>query len=228
MHNSSSQLLSNGTKEELTAYLDELSSWMRDISIQLVVIDSLPVIPGLVVTIMGYIATQGFRLAEWLREPHSDSIDLVAHTTRSVFEACLTYRHLMVGGGEHFMERITAEIARDELDVINESLRRFDLASAPAELIARQRQLEATNPPKVPRVSDLADETGARDEYDRYYKLFSKYSHPSLYLLVGDRRQVYSQQALRLLTERAVIYIEAATNDYEGLRNALFERNERA
>jgi len=202
---------------------------MRDLSIQIVRIDSLPDIPGLVVTIMGYISTQGFRLSDWLREEHVESIDLVAHTTRSVFEAILIYRHLMVDGGEHFIERLTAEIARDELDIIDESLRRFDDGAAPPELLARQQQLKLINPPKkVLHVSSLADEIGERREYNTYYKLFSKYSHPSLYLLVGDRRAVYSQQALRLLTERAVVYLEYATNDYERLQGALSDRHEGA
>jgi hypothetical protein len=223
VHNRSSQLIQNGTKEELTAYIGQLSARMRDISIKLVVRDPLPTIPGLMITLMGYIATQGFRLAEWLAEAHLDSIDLVAHTTRSVFEATLIYRHLMVGGGERFMQRIIEEITRDELDIIEESLRRFDTASAPPELAARQQQLKAAGPPKVLRVCDLAAETGATSEYDAYYKFFSKYSHPTLYLLVGDRRQVYSQVALRLLTERAVIYLETATNDYERLLDAMSE-----
>jgi hypothetical protein len=228
VNNRSSQLIEGGSKEELTVYIDELSAQMSDISRQLVVLDPLPVIAGFVVTIMGYIATQGFRLASWLREPHVDSIDLVAHTTRNLFEASLTYRHLMVDGGQHFMDRLTTEIARDELDIVKESLRRFEATSAPPELVSRQRQLEATNPPKIARVSDLAEETGAKSEYDAYYKFFSKYSHPSLYLLVGDRRQVYSQYALRVFTERAVTYLEVATNDYERLRDVILKHNQGA
>lgn len=220
MYNRSTRLIDGGTKEELTAYIAELSARIRDLSIKITIRDSLPTIPSFMVTIMGYIATQGFRLAAWLGEPHLDSIDLIAHTTRSVFESCLIYRHLMAGG-EHFMERLTEEITRDELDLIDESLRRFDAASAPPELVARQQQLKAIGPPKVLRVYALAEETGAKSEYDAYYKLFSKYSHPTLYLLVGDRRQVYSQTALRLFAERAVIYLEAATIDYERLLDVL-------
>lgn len=217
MYNRSTQLILNGTKEEVTAYIGELSARLRDISVKLIVIDPLPPIPGFMITIMGYIATQGLRIADWLKEPHLDSIDLIAHTTRSVFEACNIYTYLMADGGQHFMERLTNEMKRDELDLIKDSLSRFDAASAPAGLVARQKELEAECPPRNLKVWQLAEKAGAQSEYKTYYKTLSKYSHPTVYLLVGQRDHVYSQGPLRLLAERAVIYLEGAVKDYEEL-----------
>lgn len=226
-HNRSHQLTETGTAAEVTEYVNELSCRLREVGIQLAAGFDLPRIPGLVATIMGYIATQGLRMVDWLREPHLDSIDLIAHTTRNLFEACLIHRHLLRGNGQHFMHRITGQVERDELDIITESLRRFDPDSAPEALVERRKELEASCPPKVLRVPDLAKEAGWQQEYESFYKLFSKYSHPSIYLMAGDRRTVYSQQARLLLAQRAAVYLESATNDFERLLVAMTNHESR-
>jgi hypothetical protein len=226
MHNEASRLIASGSKEELISYMTELCGSIQQTSLKILSLDRVPTIPGFMVTIMGYIATQALRITDWLKEPHLDSIDLIAHSTRGIFETCLIYRDLLRDRCERFMLRLQEEIARDELDIIEGSLSRYDdISDAPEEALARRDELRAINPPRVRHISDRANDTKADHQYRAYYKLLSKYSHPSIYLLVGDRRQVYSQDALRTVAERAIVYLEAATNDYEGLHDSLFAQN---
>ncbi len=210
------------SKKELISRITELCGSIQQTSFKILLLDTTPIIPGFMVSIMGHIATQGHRIIDWLREPHLDNIDLIAHSTRSIFETCLIYRDLALNDGQFFMDRVKQEVMRDELDIIEGSLLRFEHEKdAPQEVRDRRDILLAQNLPKVRRVFDRAKDTNSEYQYKAFYKLLSKYSHPSLYLLVGDRRYVYSQDAMLILADRAAVYLEAANADYSQMASAL-------
>ena len=199
------------SKAEMVSRVEHLSGRITHTSFAILTVDKVPMIPGFICTLMGYIATQGLRIAQWLKQPHVDNTDLIAHATRNIFETHLIYRHLMTGGGGEFMGRMVEELRRDDFDLLEGLVYgRLDSPGFPEDLKKHHSDLKAQKFKKTPTVVELAKKNGAEEEYRRFYKLYSKYAHPSIYHLFGDRREVYSQTAIQIVVERAVLYLEAA------------------
>ncbi len=61
----------------------------------------------------------------------------------------------------------------------------------------------------------MAKEVGgqAEREYGEMYSYFSKYTHPTLYHLVGDHREVFSLEACLLFGDKAVVYLKTIIAD---------------
>jgi hypothetical protein len=212
------------SKAEMIARVQDLSGRITQTSLAMMTVDKLPIIPGFICTLMGYIATQGLRIADWLKKPDVDNTDLIAHATRNIFETHLIYRHLMTGGGHEFMSRMIEELKRDDFDLLDGLVfGRIDSPAFPKDLRQHHSELKAQKFKKTPTVRELARECGAEEEYGRFYKLYSKYAHPSVYHLFGDRREVYSQSAIAIVVERAILYLEAAAEEFEKIRDVVRE-----
>jgi Family of unknown function (DUF5677) len=212
------------SKAEIISRVEELSGRITHTSLAILAVDQTPMIPAFICTLMGYIATQGLRIVAWLKEPHVDNTDLIAHATRNIFETHLIYRHLMRGGGSEFMSRMVEELRRDDFDLLDGLVYgRLDSPGFPEDLKEHHSHLRAQNFKRTPTVRELAKESGCEEEYLRFYKLYSKYAHPSIYHLFGDRREVYSQTAIATLTERAVLYLEEAVEEFEKIRDIVLE-----
>jgi hypothetical protein len=208
----------------MIARVEQLSGRITHTSLAILASDKPPMIPSFICTLMGYIATQGLRIATWLKEPHVDNTDLIAHATRNIFETHLIYRHLMAGGGGEFMSRMVEELRRDDFDLLEGLVfGRLDTPGFPQDLRAHHADLKAQNFKKTPTVRELAEECGAEEEYGRFYKLYSKYAHPSIYHLFGDRREVYSQTAIAIVIERSILYLEEAVKEFEHIRDIVLE-----
>jgi hypothetical protein len=212
------------SKAEMAAEIEQSSGRITRISFEILTLQKVPLVPGFICTLMGYIATQGLRIAQWLKEPHVDNTDLIAHATRNIFETHLIYRHLMTDGGGEFMGRMVEELRRDDFDLLEGLIYgRLESPEFPQDLKTHYGNLKAQKFKKTPTVAELAKDNGAETEYRRFYKLYSKYAHPSIYHLFGDRREVYSQAAVEIVVERAVLYLEAAVEEFERIRHVLLE-----
>lgn len=200
---------------EISSYIRELSVAMqRDCSLKLLPILHLcPPEISSVTQLMNFPVLCGHRIAGWLDTGHTDEVDLIASTTRSLFECWVTFQYLREDKFVHFENRALQMLQRDELDLIESSIKVID-PSIPVPAFAQKehQRLKTANPPKVKRVSDLAKIAGVQDEYEVYYRLYCKYAHPSLYLMMGDQRVVFSEQLVRIIVRRSAWYLESFAN----------------
>lgn len=217
------------TRKEFADEIERLGAHLRDTSITILTQEKVPHVPGFACSFIRYQATQAFRIAGWLRQEHVDDTDLVAHATRGLFESSLIYGHLMKDGGRSFMQRLTQEVAADHYDVLKSTAPdEATLNQMPKEFVDQYELLKKQGFKKTPSVRDLAQENGAEAEYRRFYSHYSKYSHPSLYQIAGDYRDVYSQRAVLLFASRAIEYLKAIIEDTDAIRDVVLEHNKNA
>ena len=110
---------------------------------------------------------------------------------------------------QEMYDLMRGEVDRDDFDIL-ESVVAFHGSPTPEtqrvfDDHARRKQSKHK---RTPNYIDLTTRTGAQDEYKSFYKLYSKYAHPSAYLLMGDRREVWSGYIRDIFLDRAVLYAE--------------------
>jgi hypothetical protein len=194
--------------------LEELERLQRQLTltlIQLRVLDKLPTLVGLLMNIGGYVTTHVHRIREWGAREHIDDLDLIGYSTRCIFEAnlMLKYYGTFQSNPQHMYDVIRGEVDRDDFDILD-SVVAFHGAAAPEiqPLFGEHARRKQSKYPRTPNFSEIATRTGAQDEYKSFYKLYSKYAHPSAYLLMADRRHVWAAYVRDVFLDRAVLYAE--------------------
>lgn len=206
--------------EEITKIADDL----KTISIDLAVQPDLPEIPAFTGSFIRYYTTQAYRIAEWLKEEHIESIDLVAHATRGLFEASCIFAYLMEDRGRHFMKRMTEEALADHYDILKSAFPSIqDLEGQSDEILKEYQFLKEKKFKRTPPMRELVKKVGAEGEYRRYYSHLCKYTHPSLYQIAGDYREVYSVQAMLLFASRAIQYLKTMKVESSSLLSMVIE-----
>lgn len=189
--------------------LKGLQSRLTHTLIQLRVQDGLSTLVGLLMNMGGYVTNHLHRLHEWGSRPDIDDLDLIGYSTRCIFEANLMLEYYGRHEPQQMYDLMRSEIDRDDFDIL-ESVTSFH--RAPTEETRQifedyERRKQSKNP-RTPSFAILAAKTGAEEEYKSFYKLYSKYAHPSAYLLMADRREVWSGYVRDIFLDRAVRYAE--------------------
>lgn len=216
------------TRNELAAEVEKLSGSLQQVSLTILTQAKIPQIPGFVCSFIRYQATQGFRIARALRQDHVDDVDLIAHATRGLFESLLLYWHLMKDGGRSFMATMLREVSADHLDTLKATKASFEPSLLPPSLDQDILELERQNVKRTPSVRSLAEETGAETEYKAVYSLYSKYTHPSLYQIAGDHREVFSNGACVFFGMKAVQYLRRILHESTRIQEVVVAHNNQA
>jgi hypothetical protein len=187
--------------------LERLQATLTQTLLRLRVHDPLPLLVGLLMNVGSYVATHIHRLRDWGSRPDIDDLDLIGYSTRCIFEADLMLEYYGRRGPEAMIALIKGEIDRDDFDILTSVVAFLRAPTAETESIFADhaRRMESKHP-RTPPFHNLAAETGAADEYKSFYKLYSKYAHPSAYLLMADRREVWAGHVRDLFLDRAVRY----------------------
>jgi hypothetical protein len=136
--------------------------------------------------------TQLSRVRNWYEEP----ADMVAWATRNLFELDLLVRFVLKS--EENMLRFLGERARDEIEILeglislgeDQSSRNVAILRARVDDLKRIAQKHKIRPEKHRTTRDLADAAGLRHVYDALFKLYSKYVHPSSWLVNASRQMI--------------------------------------
>jgi len=197
------------TREISLKKLEQLQTNLTHTLIQLRVQDPLPTLVGLLMNVGTYVTTHIHRLRDWGARPDIDDLDLIGYSTRCIFEADLMLQYYGQHEPQPMYDLIRGEINRDDFDILA-SVVAFHGSPTPEtqRLFDDHARRKQSKHPRTPTFSDLATRTGAEDEYASFYKLCSKYAHPSAYLLMADRRHVWSAYVRDIFLDRAVRYAE--------------------
>lgn len=189
--------------------LEQLQTTLTHTLIQLRVQDPLPTLVGLLMNIGTYVTTHIHRLRDWGARPDIDDLDLIGYSTRCIFEADLMLQYYGQHQPQQMYDRMKGEIDRDDFDIL-ESVVAYHRSPAQEtrQLFTDHARRKQSKHPRTPNFLELATRTGAEDEYRGFYKLYSKYAHPSAYLLFADRREVWSGYVRDIFLDRAVRYGE--------------------
>jgi hypothetical protein len=195
---------------------------MHHLSIQLAVLD-LSATCGLLISCCNYVLSRLKRIIEWGGEEHVYDADLIGYSCRCIFEASLMLRYY--GKMKNPVARMRAEVLYDDYEILKSSV--VFLGSPTEETQAIYEDLETRNPAKsdkTPPYRQIAKECGWESEYDAFYKLYSKYTHPSAYYLLGDHRVVHTGFVRDIFLERTVIYSSYIVQEMEACLAAVERR----
>jgi hypothetical protein len=108
-------------------------------------------------------------------------MDILAANCRNVFELLLIVRYFGTTEDNAHMFLLQADI---DGVLIHEGILEWTRISDPTLFSswATSKQ-KGQKPPKYPTVAAMADKVGMRAEYDGFYKFYSKYIHPSSWLI---------------------------------------------
>jgi len=139
--------------------------------------------------------------------PSYDHIQVIALSTRSIFEIDVRLRHVLKS--EENLNLWGIELLKDELELIDSVLGLVTPNTnkdAINELLTYKTHIHnALNkngfsvPPKRPRISDLAKDAGLEVEYNALSKLSSKLLHPTSYSLNGKKQNIYCIETYNIL-----------------------------
>lgn len=168
---------------EIGAQLNEMHGWLnlnRPKTDERLVLENL----------LLYASDQADRLGQWVNEP----IDLIAWATRNLYESNLTVRHLLQKD-DHFL-RSVAERAKDEMEIYEGLIGLDGISNSNAQIlkekiqsikaVAQKNGFNLSNF-KLLGASDLARKVGMQNEHKSFYKFYSKYVHPSAWLMNASK-----------------------------------------
>jgi len=146
-------------------------------------------------------ATELNRLAGF----YPESIEGVAWCARSLFEINLIVRH--INHSKENMNRWLGQLAGDEKQILQGFLALSDQSDRPEKRVLQDRLvaidkitakhgLSASGPFNI---KTIAAQENLSDEYVGLYKLFSKYVHPSSWLLNSPKDSVQSKEYMTIL-----------------------------
>ena len=165
-----------------------------------------PLVP-LLKQIIPYAIAQIQRLEVSGSKPDLDDVDLIGYSTRCLFEANLLFRYYAEHEQIEMCDLIQCEMEADDLDILTGVI---EFLGKPTErtqqLFSEHSNRKANKGKKTPRISDLAKNTGQDKEYKAFYKLYSKYAHPSAILLMGNYHNVRTEMVREFFMDRAVEY----------------------
>ena len=150
---------------------------------------------------------------ERLADSYPAAIEAVAWATRNLFEIDVLLRWVLLDPATN-VNKWLGQIAGDEQQLIEGFL-----TLAGAQRLAQGRELQrrmqeikricekhGIDPTKPMRMDKLAAETGQLEDYTALYKLFSKYVHPSAWLLNSPDSSRRSSEYLNIFVMHAQLY----------------------
>ena len=186
---------------------------------------NLPLRTGLLLNCCNYVLTRLYRIIDWGKEEHADNTDLIAYSCRCIFEAGLMLRHY--GSAEDAVVRMKVEMLHDDYEILKGSTNFLGSPTeATKEIFIELESRTASKNDKTPPYRELAQRHGWLSEYDAFYKLYSKYAHPSAYYLVADHRIVHHGMVREIFLDRAVVYSEYFLKEFEDCLKANAEKEE--
>jgi len=147
------------------------------------------------------------RIQEWGGRSDAENIDLVGYSARCLFEADLMLEYYKKFQGQELYNLMQAETDRDDFDILEGVISFLETPTAETQdLFDDYTRRKNAKFPRTPPYLKLAEQTGVKKEYERFYKFYSKYTHPSAYQLMGDHRVVTSGIVVMVFLDRAVVY----------------------
>jgi hypothetical protein len=172
------------------------------------------------------------------REHLLDPIQLIAFSTRNVFEINLRARHVLQSDAN--LQQWIAECFADNIQVL-EGILQLREAASPADIAIIEEEIKrlrsvalrygVADSAKLLSVRDLAKAGSREEDYRVLFKLYSKLVHPSSYLLNGSadnahgvairqilvvKLQLYAYDLLERIRQRLKIPDEALSNQETG------------
>lgn len=154
------------------------------------------------------------RLKKWIQE----SIELPAWCARNLFELNLILRFVLQS--EENLKNWMGQLATDEIQILEGILELAEEKNDPRVKILNERITEIRRlgskhkielKPPIP-ISGLASKVGMQSEYRAFFKLYSKYVHPSSWIVNGPKERIDSLEYWNTFVIQAQIY---ATDTYE-------------
>jgi len=128
---------------------------------------------------------------ELAAEHQKDFVQIWAFCARNLFEIHLWSRYVQIDANN--LKKWCVEAQKDKDDIINFIKRLTDSCGFEAEdrlleqekthiqLLMKQHTIEM--PKSYMHISDIAKELGKKDEYDIFFKIYSKFTHPTSFLI---------------------------------------------
>ncbi len=203
-----------GTEEELRAHLERIANLLREVHEEAAKLDGIAAgrdTRGIMLANLAARSSfEAARLAGWLGAP----TDQIAWVARNLYELNLRVHFILKSkeNADHFF----AESISDEIELLEAMKTLFalgagtDLNVIEDRIAARKARLaqEGLEPVKTMGGWDLAREIGAEGEHRAFYKLYSKYVHPTGYLINRrtGRMPEINDKVIRLLLINAQQY----------------------
>jgi hypothetical protein len=135
----------------------------------------------------------------------------IAACTRNLFELNLVLR-LVLGSPEKLSEWLRQKLG-DEIDIL-EGFLILSEQDGPTAASLRDRISEIHGlcrksghmPAKPFRITEIAKELGLTEEYEGLYKLYSKFVHPSSWLVNSPKSEVDGQEYVNFFVVHAQLY----------------------
>lgn len=211
------------TNEDLHQVREELETLCYEI----IQPDGVPITVSLSANAGFYIVKQLQRLEQ---TEVLDDLDLAAYYSRNIFEAVLMLEYTVRHAPKLDPKQVVLEMMQDRLDVIDGAISLFgehptlreELEGSKLSIISKLAN-GGSKPARTPRVSQLAQLVGAKSEYAGLYKLYSKYTHPSAYLLYSSKSGEEAAASMSVFRYRSYVYAHQAINTYREVRELFGE-----
>lgn len=162
-----------------------------------------------------YCSKQGKRIASVLREGVAENIDLVAWSTRCLFETQLFISIVLMQEHDDAVAMVQKWVEHG-YSKVEFSMQLIESHTPEARDLLTQ---ELKSLGKGPNQFYCAEQIGEADEYRQFYGFLCEYTHPSAYLLCGSPEQVYDVAIAREFGRRAVYYLQKIIEGFHYIRN---------
>jgi len=153
----------------------------------------------------------GFQM-KYLQQAYGFSTEFYAWIARNMFEIYLIVRSVL--SSDENAKKFISRHAFDEIDILD-GIKKIPESGHSKETTVIDKRIGVINDlvekhgmtfSKAPRMAELAGETGLTNDYEGFYKFYSKYVHPSSWLILGDREKVHSSEYRNIFLIMAQFY----------------------
>lgn len=149
-----------------------------------------------------------FCLASSLNGP----TEQLGFVTRSLFELNLITQYILKD--EKNLKRFVAELGSDKIEILNgilelredsseENAKELEKEINRIKALAKKHNLILQKPESIKTIATIV---GLEREYKALYKLFSKYVHPSSYIINASPKEIHSNEIRNIFLIHAQIY----------------------
>jgi len=148
-------------------------------------------------------------LMKSLNEP----TELLGFITRCLFELNLITRYVLMN--EENLKRFVAQTGEDKIEILEDILEfREDSSEENVRIIEEEinrlkglkQKYDLTSIKSLPSFKNIAHIVGLEKEYKALYKLFSKYVHPTPYIINGSSEEIHSNEIRNIFLIYAQLY----------------------
>lgn len=141
------------------------------------------------------------------------NMEVVGFLTRNLFELNLVTRFVLIDNKN--LKGFISELFIDKIDIykgamkLSENLANINYAILVNEVEEIQRKAieKGYELKKLPNKKDMALKVGVLNEYESFYKFFSKYSHATSFTINGDPNETDSLEFRNILIIQAQKYV---------------------